>query len=79
MGSGAILMSEKKKVDYAAYGTVKIDVELIPLIRAAAALSGKNIQEWASDHLNRLAAEVLERNPIKRKPAPPHPKRNPKK
>lgn len=53
------------------YASVKIDDEVLPLARAAAALSGNvATQEFISDAVNKAAAEVLGRKPIKRRSPP---------
>jgi uncharacterized protein (DUF1778 family) len=59
---------------FCTYISVKIDDAVLPLARAAAALSGNvATQEFISDAVNRAAAEVLNRDPIKRRPIPPKP------
>lgn len=75
MGTGALLMSEPKQ-QYASYVTVKLDVQVLRLVRAAAALEGKSVQDWLSDLANEPAARRVGEKPVKRLPAPPHPKRS---
>lgn len=66
-------MSEKKS-DVCSYASIRIDDQVLPLARAAAALTGDvTVQEFISDAVNVAASRVLKRNPIKRRPAPPKP------
>ncbi|MDE2102266.1 MAG: hypothetical protein KGL39_33785 [Patescibacteria group bacterium] len=62
---------KNKPTEYCRYTTVKIDSEVARMAKAAALVDGKTIQEWVSDHLNDLSAQVLGREPIKRKPPKP--------
>jgi hypothetical protein len=75
VGSGALLMAEPKKAEYCIYVTTKIDVEVLRLVKAAAALSSQSTQDWLSDMLNPIAAKATNQPQVKRKPPPPHPKR----
>ncbi len=78
MGSGALLMSEKKRPpEHAIYVGTKIDVKVMRRAKAAAALKGQSVQEWLSDLANVAASEAIKEPPLKRDPPPPHPKRNP--
>lgn len=61
----------QKKSEFAEYDSVKLDDEVHPLARAAAALQGKTTQELISDAVNDYAAKVLDRKPIKRRPPKP--------
>lgn len=72
--SGAVAVAERKP-EYARYASCKIDAEVMRVARAAASLAGRSVQDWISDHINILSAKALNRDPIKRKPPPPHPKR----
>jgi hypothetical protein len=59
---------------FCTYASVKLDDEVLPFVRAAAALSGDvTTQEWLSDVALTAAAKLLNRKPIKRRPAPPKP------
>lgn len=56
------------------YVNTRIDDEVLPLARAAAALSGDvTVQEFISEAVNQAAARVLNRKPVKRRPPPPKP------
>ena len=51
------------------YASVKIDDQILPLARAAAALSGDiSTQEFISDAVNEVASRILGRQPINRRP-----------
>jgi hypothetical protein len=66
-------MSEPK-TGFCSYASIRIDDEVLPLARAAAALSSDvTVQEFISDAVNAAASKVLKRQPIKRRPAPPKP------
>jgi hypothetical protein len=75
------LMPPKKPTEtapnYCTYASSKVDDEVYPLARAAAALRGQSTQEFISDAVNELAAKVLSRQPIKRR-APEPKTRKPK-
>lgn len=63
---------QKPETAYCEYTSTRIDTVLLPLARAAAALSGDvSTQEFISDAVNEAAARVLGRHPIKRLPPPP--------
>lgn len=64
-------MTKKSETQFCTYASVKIDDEINPLVRAAAALVGKSTQEFLSDVANEAAARVLKRDPIKRRPPEP--------
>lgn len=67
----------KKPTDpgFCTYASVKVDDEVLPLIRAAAALSGdRSTQEFISDVCNEAASRILRREAIKRRPPPPRPR-----
>ena len=67
----------KTRTDVCTYTTVKIDDEVLPLARAAAALSGDiTVQEYISTVINGAASGFPKRDPIKRRPAPPKPHGN---
>lgn len=69
----APLMSTEKQ-DVCTYTGTKIDDAVLPLARAAAALSGDiTVQEFISEAVNQVASKVLNRKPIKRRPAPTKP------
>jgi len=66
--------NQKTAPIYCEYAGTRIDSELLPLARAAAALSDDvSTQEFISDAVNEVAARVLGREPIKRRPPPPRP------
>lgn len=60
-----------KKTEYATYVSTKIDDEVHPLARAAAALQSISVQEFISNAVNEAAAKVLSRPPVKRRPPEP--------
>lgn len=66
-------MAEEKQ-RYAEYVTTKLDVQVMRLVRAAAALDNKSVQDWLSDLANEPAARRCGEKPVKRLPPPPHPK-----
>lgn len=61
----------KTPAKFCTYAGVKLDDEVHPLAHAAAVLSGKALQDWLSDVANAAAAQVLKREPIKRRPPEP--------
>jgi len=66
--------------DHCTYTGTKIDDAVLPLAKAAAALSGDvTVQEFISNVVNEAAAKVLARKPIKRRPPPDKPKGRPPK
>lgn len=66
-------MAKKPKAGYCVYTSTRIDDDILPLARAAAALSGDiTTQEFISDAVNEVASRILNRPPIKRKPPAPH-------
>lgn len=64
-------MAKSKPTDHCTYVGTKIDDQVLPLARAAAALSGKDAQDFISDVLNEAASKILNRPPIKRRPPKP--------
>jgi hypothetical protein len=70
MSAVATIMS-KESIEYCRYSVVKIDSEVLPLVRAAASLEHKTLQEWLSDLANDAAARRTHEKPIKRKPPKP--------
>lgn len=60
-----------KETKHATYDSVKLDDEVHPLARAAAALQQISTQEFISNAVNEAAAKVLNRTPIKRRPPKP--------
>lgn len=70
MNSAAPTMS-KEKAEYARYTTTKVDVDIMHLVKAAAALDKQNVQDWLSDLANAAAAKRLGQPPVKRKPPKP--------
>lgn len=65
-----LMADETEEADFCTYTTVKIDDQVIPFIKAAAALAGLSVQEYVSNHMNEIAAKALRNKPIKRRPAP---------
>lgn len=59
-------MTEKQS--FCRYSPVKLDADILPLAKAAAALAGKTVQEWLSDVANESASGALSRKPVKRLP-----------
>lgn len=68
--------SESQK--FCRYTTVKIDSDLLPVLRIAAAMSEQKIQDYLSDLVNENASKKANRKPIKRKLPPPPKQRGPK-
>lgn len=65
-------MSEKPdSVEFCTYSSVKLDSEVLPAVKAAAALDRLSVQEWLSDLANAAAAKRLGKKPVKRRPPPP--------
>lgn len=64
----------EKTPQYCKYATVKVDEELLFLLKAAAALDKKSTQEWLSDLVNEAAAKRTGEKPVKRKPPKPRPR-----
>lgn len=56
---------------YCTYASSKVDDEVYPLARAAAALRGQTTQEFISDVVNEAASKLLKREPVKRRPPEP--------
>lgn len=57
----------EETTDYCTYGTVKVDEEVMYLVRQAAPKMRKSVQEYVSDLLNQAAAADLGAKPVKRK------------
>lgn len=53
------------------YAQAKLDSDVHPLARAAAALEGISTQEFISNAVNEAASKVLNHSPIKRRPPKP--------
>ena len=64
-------MAKASEKQWCEYVGTKIDNQVHPLARAAAALVGKHVQDFISDAVNDAAAKVLKREPIKRRPPEP--------
>lgn len=60
-----------KNTQYCEYDSVKLDDEVHPLAKAAAALEEISTQELISDAVNLYASKILGRPPIKRRPPKP--------
>lgn len=52
------------------YVSVKLDDQVLPLVKAAAALAHQTVQDWLSDLANAAASEQVGRNPITRREPP---------
>jgi hypothetical protein len=63
-------MVDKRKDDdeTCTYVSMKVDDQILPLAKAAGALQGQTVQEYASDVLNDAASKALGRKPLKRRP-----------
>lgn len=61
-------MSQKPPVEWCRYSACKLDSQVLPVAKAAAALREQDVQEWLSDIANRESAKELNRKPIKRRP-----------
>lgn len=64
MGLVATAMAE----EFCTYSVVKLDSEVLRLVKAASALEGKHTQDWLSDVANAAASARLNHKPIKRRP-----------
>lgn len=71
-------MAKKTPQGFCTYVSVKIDDEIQPLARAAAALAGISTQELISDAVNEFASRMLKRDPMKRRTPEPKQKRKPR-
>lgn len=60
-------MPEKDKAETVEYVSVKIDKEVYKVAKAAAALEGKDIQDYLSDVMNVVASKALGHKPVRRK------------
>lgn len=69
MSQVAFAMAETS--EFCNYTTTKVDDEVLPLVKAAAALTGLKVQEFVSNVLNDAASKAIGRKPIKRKPPRP--------
>ena len=67
MVAAAFPMTEKNS-DFCEYTSTRVDSDVLKLVKAAAALDGKRIQDWISDAVNDVAAKRLKIPPVKRKP-----------
>ena len=56
---------------YCTYSTIKIDSELLSLLKGLAGFRKTSTQELASDVLNEWIAKELKRKPIARRPPKP--------
>ena len=61
--SGVATMAD----DICTYVSVKIDDQILPLAKAAAALDGQSVQDWLSDLANAAASKRLRQKPIERR------------
>jgi hypothetical protein len=59
------------QTEYCTYVPCKIDPEVLRFAKGAAAVEGKDVQDWLSDIANVAAAKILNRKPIKRRPNRP--------
>lgn len=70
----AALLMSKKPDALCTYATIRIDDQVLPLARAAAALSNDmTVQDFVSDAVNEAASRILNRPAIRRRPTPPKP------
>lgn len=70
-------MAKTKPDGHCEYVGTKIDDHVLPLARAAAALTGLDTQDFISNAVNEAASKVLGRAPIKRRAPKPKEKRRP--
>jgi uncharacterized protein (DUF1778 family) len=64
-------MSEPESTEeFCTYVSVKIDDQVLPLVKAAAALAGESVQDWLSDLANAAASKAVSRKPLRRRPKP---------
>ena len=61
------------RTEYVSYSPCKIDSQVLPLAKAAAALKSIHVQEWLSNIVNEAAAKELGMKPIKRRAVRPKP------
>ncbi len=66
-------MSKEKKPVFCEYVSTKIDSDVLPSAKAAAAIAKQSVMDWLSDVANAAAAEQLGHEPIERKPNRPKP------
>lgn len=59
------------RTEYVSYSPCKIDSQVLPLAKAAAALKSIHFQEWLSNVINEAAAKEFGMKPIKRRPVRP--------
>ena len=71
MAPVAAMPMSKDKIEFCTYSPTKIDSQVLPLVKAAAALMQQNAQEWLSNVANEAASKQLARTPIKRRPPKP--------
>jgi len=62
------MMETMDKSEHVTYSPCKIDSQVLPLAKAAAALALMPVQEWLSNIVNEAAAKQLGMKPIKRRP-----------
>lgn len=60
--------------EFCTYSTIKIDSELLPLLKGVAGFRKTSTQELASDILNEWLAKELDRKPLKRRTPKPRSK-----
>ena len=72
VGAAEVFVADDERCTYI---TIRIDDQILPLAKAAAALSGNvTVQDFISDAVNEVASRVIRRQPIARRPPPPKPK-----
>lgn len=65
----------RKASEVCTYASIRIDDQILPLARAAAALSGDvTVQEFVSDAVNEVASRLLNRPLVARRRAPDKPR-----
>lgn len=71
MLSEATVMAERPEIEHVVYVSVKIDRDVMPLLKSACARIERQVQEVLSDLANEWASKQLREKPVKRKPPKP--------
>jgi len=69
----ATMAEDKHQSEYCTYASLKIDSEVLAVVKFAADLAGQKVQEYVSDIMNEISAKATNRKPVKRRP--PRPRR----
>lgn len=64
-------MAEKTDAEFCSYRSLKVDDEVLRLLKLYTVTEGGLMQDIASDILNEVISKRLGRKPINRKPPPP--------